>query len=219
MSETETAIQQSVEAMRAILPHVENESLVRELAQIIRDSRKRSGGGGDKSRAILSAILKFCPPNAGDALAAVVERADAIYEDAHKIRQEAYAARQAVHAEAGSILHEAQRKAAVAADLKLTEEKARLARIEAKLEAERKEVAQQLEALRRPHADIRQLFTDLIRAAGYGEQVDWMGNRTTPTPVPSVALCGAFAALGSLMGSNPVSINVSTSGPQNEPRR
>lgn len=212
MSETETAIQQSVEAIRAILPHIEDDSLLRELTQIISDSRKRHGG--KEAKAVLSAILKFCPPTVGDSLASVIERADAIYEEAQKARSEAYAARQAIYDERDTILREAQRKAALTADLKLTEDKARLSRLEAKLEAERKAVAQELENLRRPHADIRQLFTDLIQAAGYGHNTGHPFGQATP--VPSVALCGAFAALASLMSNNPVSINVTTSGTQNE---
>lgn len=204
MTETEATVLCTLEAMLGLLPHVEEEALAQELAQIIRDAQSR-GTKGDRNRAILTAILKFCPPARGDTLSAILERADAIYADAHACRDRASATLEGAETERRNLLYQAERQAAGTLEVRLTEERARLDRLEAHLIAEREAVAAEREALRAPYADVRLLFTDLIRAAGYG----------TGTPVPSVALCGAFAALGSLMGSNPVSINVSTTGTNN----
>lgn len=201
MTETEAALSVTVEAMEVLLPQVSEEEMLSQLSQIIREAQSR-GTKGDRNRAILTAILTFCPPAQGDKLAAILERAGAIYEEARECRDRASALLENAERERQGILFRAEQKAAGAVEMRLKEERARLDRLEAQLIAEREAVAAERDALRVPYADVRQLFTDLIRAAGYG----------TGTPVPSVALCGAFAALGSLMGSNPVNIHVATSG-------
>lgn len=206
VSEEQKAVADAIESVRVVLPHIERSDLLDELANIIRETRHRGSAAG-KAKHDLRTIMRFCPEGRGDVLAAVAERADAIYEEARRTKSEADAALESAKRRESQSIQLADIQAKQIAEQKaeslLREERARLARLERETADAKAGYERRLAELDEPHTEVVRLFERLVKTAGYGP--DFFGKST---PVPPHAVLGMMASIGAILGKVPVTLTL-----------